>query len=133
MPTHSSIVQALKRLDQLEQGRSPLEKALTKTELRLAIETLRWNLPAAVLNRHDRLLQRGLPSVARVEHGTCSACHRKLPSGHLNRLLHDSGLEICDYCGAFLCLEAAPADSPAPRRHRLAPRRPPRKKIARTA
>lgn len=111
MPTPVKITLSLRRLYALESGKSPLVTALTANEQKREIARLRGILPAAILGHHDRMIQRGKPSIAPVADGICTACHLRLPTGHLARLQSSQDLEVCDHCGTFLYL---PAPQPAP-------------------
>jgi hypothetical protein len=104
MPTPAKITLSLRRLSALETGSGPLAAALTATEQKLEIARLRAILPASILGHHDRMIQRGKPSIAPVADGICTACHLRLPTGHLARLQSSQDLEVCDHCGTFLYL-----------------------------
>jgi predicted nucleic acid-binding Zn-ribbon protein len=51
------------------------------------------------------MLQRGKRSIVPVHGGVCSACHLRLPIGHLTRLQSSQDLEVCDNCGTFIYFE----------------------------
>lgn len=113
MPTPAKITSSLRRLYALESGKSRLTAALTAREKKLEITRLRGILPAAILGHHDRMMQQGKASIAPVQNGVCSACHLRLPVGHLARLQSSQDLEVCDHCGTFLYLET-PVSFPEP-------------------
>lgn len=108
MPTPAKITLSLRRLYALESEKGQLAGALTAFEKRIEKARLRSILPASILAHHDRMMQRGKPSIAPVKNGICSACHLSLPSGHLARLQSTQDLEVCDHCGTFLYLPTAP-------------------------
>ncbi|MFA7343528.1 MAG: C4-type zinc ribbon domain-containing protein [Terrimicrobiaceae bacterium] len=99
------MTDSLKRLCGLERGRGPLATALTKRERLHEINRLRSIIPAFILGHHDRKIQQGKQSVVQVVDGVCSACHLRLPAGHLARLQSHQDLEVCDNCGTFIYLE----------------------------
>ena len=111
MSTPAKVTSSLRRLQALETVSGPLAAALTVRERQLEIDRLRRLLPAAILGHHDRMLQRGKRSIVPVRDGICSACHLRLPIGHLARLQSSQDLEVCDHCGTFLYL--APTPEPA--------------------
>lgn len=107
------ITASLWRLQSLERGTGPLSGALSPLERKFEIERLRRILPASILGHHDRMLQRGKASIAAVRDGVCSACHLRLPKGHLARLRSARDLEVCDNCGTFICLPAEFGEQPS--------------------
>ncbi|HEU4679744.1 MAG TPA: C4-type zinc ribbon domain-containing protein [Terrimicrobiaceae bacterium] len=108
MATPARVTDSLKRLSGLERGTGPLAAALTDSERRLEINRLRSIIPAFILAHHDRKLQQGKPSIVPVADGVCSACHLRLPTGHVARLQSSQDLEVCDNCGTFIFLEPGP-------------------------
>lgn len=107
MRTTIRITTALRRLDALELERGPLATALTPQEKQGEIQRLRGLLPGSILEHHDRLLQRGLLSIAVVRHDACPACHERLPRARLTRMRSQTDLDVCDHCGVFLVLPLA--------------------------
>jgi len=105
MATPARVTDSLKRLCELERGKGVLITALTKAEQLHDINRLRSIIPAFILGHHDRKLQQGKPSVVPVVNGVCSACHLRLPIGHLARLQSRQDLEVCDNCGTFIFVE----------------------------
>ena len=123
MATPARVTDSLKRLCELERGRGPLRTALTKSEQLHEISRLRSIIPAFILGHHDRKIQQGKPSVVPVVNGVCSACHLRLPIGHLARLQSRQDLEVCDNCGTFIFMESGAepsAPKPTIRRRRKA-------------
>ncbi len=112
MATPARVTDSLKRLSGLERGRGSLATALTDSERRLEIHRLRSIIPAFILAHHDRKLQQGKPSIVPVADGVCSACHLRLPTGHVARLQSSQDLEVCDNCGTFIFLEPGPPGEP---------------------
>jgi len=108
MATPARVTDSLKRLSGLERGTGPLATALTDSEMHLEINRLRSIIPAFILAHHDRKLQQGKPSIVPVANGVCSACHLRLPTGHVARLQSSQDLEVCDNCGTFIFLEPGP-------------------------
>ncbi len=105
MPTPAHITNSIKRLCDLELGSGTLASALSNLEKHLEISRLRSIIPAAILGHHDRMLQRGKRSTVPVVNGVCSACHLRLPFGHVARLQSSQDLEVCDNCGTFIYSE----------------------------
>jgi hypothetical protein len=67
-------------------------------------ERLRANVPAAVLEKFDRLVSRGRKAVAIVRNGVCSECHLLLPLGSRAGLACMNEIHVCDNCGRYLSL-----------------------------
>ena len=105
MATPARVTESLKRLSELERGKGPLATALCESEKALEVTRLRSILPAFILGHHDRKIQRGQPSIVPVVNGVCSACHLRLPIGHMARLQSSQDLEVCDNCGTFIFME----------------------------
>ena len=78
------------------------------------MESLRANMPLAVLTHHDRLRSRGRKSIAAVRNGVCSGCHMNLPTGSLAEIKRQSTLVKCDTCARFLFVAAEPPEPPLP-------------------
>lgn len=117
MATPAQVTDSLKRLSDLERAASNKSKNLEE------INRLRSILPAFILAHHDRKIQQGKPSIAPVINGVCSACHLRLPSGHLAGLQTSQDLEVCDNCGTFIFLEASPVpNKPVPSKAAKRPR-----------
>lgn len=107
MVTPIQVTSSLKRLCELERERGKSAKA-AKADILAEIDRLRSIIPAFILAHHDRKLQQGKPSIVPVINGVCSACHLRLPSGHVAGLQTSQDLEVCDNCGTFIFLGAAP-------------------------
>jgi hypothetical protein len=107
MATPAHLTNSIKRLCDLELGRGTLAAALSETEKHIEITRLRSIIPASILGHHDRMLQRGKRSIVPVVNGVCSACHLRLPMGHVARLQTSQDLEVCDNCSTFIYLERA--------------------------
>ena len=116
------IVEKLLELQKIELG----SQRLTPEQEELT-EKLRAQIPAAVLERFDRWVDRGKRAVAIVRNGVCCECHLRLPSGTLAALAYTTELHYCDNCTRLLYLpedeslgltEAAPSAKPAARRSR---------------
>jgi len=105
MTTPAHITSTLKRLCDLEFGSGILASALSDTEKNHEIARLRSIIPASFLGHHDRMLQRGKRSVVPVMDGICSACHLRLPIGHIAHLKTSQDLEVCDNCSTFIYFE----------------------------
>lgn len=116
MATPARVTDSLKRLCDLERSSGPLAGILSEGEKLFEIHRLRSILPAFILGHHDRKLQKGKPSIVSVVGGVCSACHLRLPVGHLARLRSSQDLEVCDNCGTFIYLEAGEEAVPAPQK-----------------
>lgn len=116
MATPARVTESLKRLCDLERSSGPLAGALSDREKLFEIQRLRSILPAFILGHHDRKLQKGKPSIVAVVGGVCSACHLRLPIGHVARLHSSQDLEVCDNCGTFIFLEAGIASEPVPKK-----------------
>ena len=112
MTTPARVTDYLKRLSELERGKGPLATALCESEKALEVTRLRSILPAFILGHHDRKIQQGKASIVPVVHGICSACHLRLPIGHLARLQSSQDLEVCDNCGTFIFTEATNESPP---------------------
>ena len=109
MATPARVTNSLKRLCDFERGTEPLASALTISEKHFEIARLRSTIPTFILGHHDRMIQRGKRSIVSVVGGICSACHLRLPIGHLARLQSSQDLEVCDNCGTFIYLADEPA------------------------
>jgi hypothetical protein len=105
MATPAHLTNSIKRLCDLELGCGTLVTALSETEKHIEITKLRSTIPASILGHHDRMLQRGKRSIVPVVNGVCSACHLRLPMGHVARLQTSQDLEVCDNCSTFIYLE----------------------------
>ena len=105
MTTPAHITNSLKRLCDLESSSGILASALSETEKQHEVNRLRSVIPSAILGHHDRMLQRGKRSIVPVTDGICSACHLRLPIGHIARLKCSQDLEVCDNCGSFIYFE----------------------------
>ena len=118
----------------LEQQREELEAAAGVIRRRIAAaeaeidgevavererrQTLAAQLPAELASSYERLRARlGGVGAARLEHGSCTGCHLKLPATELDRLkrLPADALVHCEQCGRILVHEAShPPPPPAP-------------------
>jgi len=96
------ITAALRKLCELELYPTRHAEEFTPKELRYYIADLRKRIPSSILGHHDRKIQRKRPSIVPVQNGICSACHLRLPVGHLAKLQHKNDLEVCDNCGTFI-------------------------------
>jgi hypothetical protein len=76
---------------------------------RAEAETLREQIPPAMLSRFDKFLKRGKKGVARVEKSVCKACQIAVPVGTVSRLIQGLGIEVCGNCGCYLYLPDADA------------------------
>lgn len=114
MPAH--VTDSLKRLYELERNTGPSMTELTKAEQIIEINRLRSIIPAFILGHHDRKIQQGKPSIVQVVNGICSACHLRLPIGHLARLQSSQDLEVCDNCGTFIFVESGAEPVAAPKK-----------------
>src|SRR5262245_10068702 len=75
------IVRQLLELQALEERRERNREK--KAEVQALIESLRANLPAAVLIDHDRMRNKDKASVAEVRRGICTGCHLALAVGNV--------------------------------------------------
>ena len=100
-PTHD-LIQRLIELagleDRLAAVRSNREE---QTNVNALMESLRANVPMAVLMAHDRMRSKGKDSVAEVRNGVCSGCHIAVALGNMQRLKIGT-LHRCGNCGRFL-------------------------------
>lgn len=128
MATPARITDSLKQLSDLARRKGPLAHALSDGERNSEIARLRAIIPAFILAHHDRKLQQGKASIAPVVNGVCSACHLRLPIGHLARLQSSQDLEVCDNCGTFIFQDSAFAEAPVGKK--AAKPRKPRNKVA---
>lgn len=98
----SRLLEALKKLNELQcPPLAEWTKAYSPDERRVLIDSLRSQLPTALLGHHDRSVARGRRSLTRVNNGVCCACHLRLPHGHF-RPKTGPELDVCDNCGVFL-------------------------------
>jgi uncharacterized protein len=106
MPTPELIADLRQQLEQLNQLED--DRALARNTGRSALnsealmESLRANMPLAVLSHHDRLRSRGRQSIAKIRHGVCSGCHMSLPTGMQAELQRQTTLLKCETCGRFI-------------------------------
>jgi len=82
-------------------------------------------LPQGVLERYDELVRaHRSPAVARIERGTCSGCHIRLPTMIEYKILHSLALYTCPRCRRLIyapeLLDSAAETEPATRRRRVA-------------
>lgn len=87
--------------------RSP---AATDADRQSTLEDLRARIPAPVLAHFLRLVSQGRKAVALVQHGVCSGCHLRIPSGVAAALARPDDLHLCENCGAYLLL--SPSEQP---------------------
>lgn len=85
-------------------------------------EHLRADIPAPILAHFLRLIEQGRKAVALVQHGVCSSCHLRIPSGIAAALARPNDLHLCENCGAYLLLPASEQPHAAPRAHPVARR-----------
>jgi hypothetical protein len=120
------VIEIMKALLVLQEVK--LHNRTLEEEPETECQRLRGTVPAGVLEKFDRLVNRGKKGVAIVRNGVCSECHLRLPSGTLGGLTHATELHVCDNCGRFLYLpENQPLGSVkvAPSVHpKKAPKRP---------
>lgn len=111
MSDFARLLHQLHRLNDLENSPpAPWAQALTPHERLCAIQAARRSIPGFLLAHHDSLLGQGRRSLVAVENGFCGACHLKIAHVHSPAHAAQSGLDVCDHCGAFL--EWLPASSP---------------------
>jgi hypothetical protein len=67
-------------------------------------KAIREQVPADVLNRFDKFLQRGKKGVALVQNGVCKGCQIQIPVGTVNALIQGVGTWTCGNCGRYLYL-----------------------------
>jgi len=103
-PSVIRIVETLLKMQGIE-----LESRRLTPEQEEQAGKLRAQIPAAVLERFDRLVGRGKRAVAIVRNGVCCECHLRLPSGTLAALAYTTELHYCDNCTRILYL---PEDEP---------------------
>jgi len=85
------------------------------TDRQAELEQLRAHVPAPVLAHFLRLLSQGRKAVALVNHGVCSGCHLRVPSGVVAALAQPHDLHLCENCGSYLLLPATELPTTAPR------------------
>lgn len=73
------------------------------------VETLRSQIPAAMLGRFDKFLSRGKKGVALVQNSICKGCQIALPVGLVNELINGHGTHVCGNCGRYLSLSETDA------------------------
>ena len=79
------------------------------------IDSLRAQVAAPHLARHDRLRAQGKRSVAECRSGVCSGCHMRVATGQVPEILRHETVQTCEHCGRFLYVsEKQPAPAPAP-------------------
>ncbi|MGA3007241.1 MAG: hypothetical protein ABSE59_05050 [Opitutaceae bacterium] len=106
----SSYIQDMFVLQQLV-----LQKGPATSERQAAIRQLRAKVPDPIRAHCERLLALGRKGVSLVQHGVCSECHIRIPSGTLASMTMDSKQEniyLCESCGCYL--RADPAAPVAP-------------------
>ena len=84
-------------------------------ERQTVLEQLRAHIPAPVLAHFLRLLSQSRKAVALVNHGVCSSCHLRVPSGLVATLAQPNDLHLCENCGCYLLLPASELATRAPR------------------
>lgn len=102
METVSHILEALRALNRVQVRPPASFIKLSKKEQARQIESLRAQLPTAILGHHDRRIATGQKSLAVVRKGICGGCHLKLPRGHRSTVAANADLDVCDNCGIFL-------------------------------
>lgn len=103
MPQTSSLLETLRRLNDLEGREAPYwVKQLSPDEKARAIEGLRERLPTALLGHHEHMLAHGKRSLASVRQGVCGACFHRLSSEPHSGRRSAPDLDVCDHCGVFL-------------------------------
>jgi predicted nucleic acid-binding Zn-ribbon protein len=60
-------------------------------------------LPVVILDYHDRMRQRGYPSVAPVVGSKCQICGLELPAASLAELQVPRRFVVCSGCGVLVC------------------------------
>jgi len=88
--------------------RSP---SATDADRQALLEDLRVQIPAPVLAHFLRLFSQGRKAVAIVNHGVCSNCHLRIPSGVAAALARPDDLHLCENCSSYLLL--SPSEQPA--------------------
>ena len=79
------------------------------------IARLRARIPAPILAHYDRLSARGKKGVAMVRHDVCTACHMHVPRATVVYLMRGEDIQVCECCGAYLCLpELTESEAPRP-------------------
>jgi len=107
----------LTSLIQLQELMRRYENTGHPASLRRQADRLRTKLPENILRQFDRLAEHGRLPVAQVSaSGACGSCHLKLTANDVLRLRHalESNTEnvlACPFCGCFLYLPAAVAES----------------------
>ncbi|MEO6848466.1 MAG: hypothetical protein ABI443_12185 [Chthoniobacterales bacterium] len=114
-----NIIPWLRQLSALECKKHPTTKK-TPRGIVVQINSLRAQMPTAILSHHDGLRARRKPSVAPVTNGHCGACHLAISRGRLLDLQRNpDALNICDHCRVFIYLaeeEHPTVTSPPPTR-----------------
>lgn len=72
-------------------------------------KTLRSEVPAEMLVRFDKFLDRGKKGVALVQNSICRGCQIAVPAGIVNSLIQGIGVQVCGNCGRYLYLADADA------------------------
>lgn len=70
---------------------------------------LREKIPAQMLTRFDKFLDRGKKGIALVQNGVCKGCQIQVPVGTVNTLLQGTGACVCGNCGRYLYMLEADA------------------------
>ena len=95
-------VSRLLELESLEERLRGFKRSREDTsDVDALIDSLRANIPLAVLVVHDRMRDRGRRSLAEVRHGVCSGCHLALAIGNVHELM-TGALRRCGNCGRYL-------------------------------
>lgn len=106
-----------------------LEFGETKAATQAAvIAELRRQIPLAILERYDRMRERGKKGVAAVRNQVCGSCHMRVSLGVVMALRRGQAVQLCENCGRYLYLAeetvaAPPATAPTPKPVRTARRR----------
>jgi len=103
------VIQRLYELQEIERG-----PRAASDEAKLAADTIRKEIPEAILAHYDRLWVRGKKGVALVRHGVCTGCQMRLASGAKAELIRDNDVGLCDSCGRYLLLAPGEDQSAAP-------------------
>lgn len=107
------VIERLYELQELE-----LSATAGSPEVKRTIESIRKQTPEPIMGHYDRLMARGKKAVALVQHGVCTGCRMRLPSGAYATLLRDNDICMCDNCGRYLLLapdeQVLPAKAAAP-------------------
>ena len=121
----AEVLSQLRNLNWLAQESRRLPSGSREgVKIRSQLESVRERLPTSILTYHDRLAARGQPSAAEVHHGSCGACHIRLPRGVAGELIIPGRFAVCPNCGVFLWSADAESDPdlsavpPAPRKVR---------------